>query len=108
MILVQLRDPAVQRAQTIAELLPCRDDEMANQVASAITANDGRGVLWVLDGWDELPSHLREKSLLKDMIIPPNIAPITQSSVIVTSRPVSSFELSALVSSRIEVLGPGP
>ena len=67
-ILVQLRDPAVQRAQTIADLLPCRDDEMAHQVASAITTNDGRGVLWVLDGWDELPSHLREKSLLRDMI----------------------------------------
>ena len=87
------------RAKTIADLFPCRDDEMADQVASAITANDGKGVLWILDGWDELPSHLRQKSLLRDMIIPPNRSPITQSSVIVTSRPVSSVDVNGLVSS---------
>ena len=104
-ILVQLRDPAVQRAQTIADLLPCRDDEMAHQVASAITANDGKGVLWILDGWDELPSHLRETSLLRDVIIPPKVSPIARSSVIVTSRPVSSDDLCEIASSRIEVLG---
>ena len=104
-ILVQLRDPAVQSAQSIADLIPCPDIESAQQIASVIKANLGRGILWVLDGWDELPSHLREKSFLRDMIIPPAKSPITQSSVIVTSRPISSGELSELVSSRIEVLG---
>ena len=104
-ILVQLRDPAVQSAQSIADLIPCRDKETAQQVAKAITDTDGRGILWVIDGWDELPSHLREESLLRDMITPSLHSPITQSSVIVTSRPVSSGELSELVSSRIEVLG---
>ena len=39
------------------------------------------------------------------MIVPSLLSPITQSSVIVTSRPISSGELSELVSSRIEVLG---
>ena len=104
-ILVQLRDPVVQKAQTIADLLPCPDFESAQQVAKKITSNYGRGVLWVLDGWDELPSHLREKSFLRDVIVPPKISPITKSSVIVTSRPISSGVLSELVSSRIEVLG---
>ena len=105
-ILVQLRDPAVQSAQSIADLIPCRNDEMSQQVASAITDIDGRGVLWILDGyWTALPSYLQEKSFLRDMIIPPTRFSITQSSVIVTSRPISSGELSELVSSRIEVLG---
>ena len=104
-ILLQLRDPAVQSAQTIADLLPCRDDQMAHEVAGAITANNGRGVLWVLDGWDELPMHLREKSLLRDILILPARSPVTQSSVIVTSRPISSCDLSEFISSRIEVLG---
>ena len=104
-ILVQLRDPTVQSAQSIADLIPCRDKETAQQVAGAITDIDGRGILWVLDGWDELPAHLREKSLLRDMISPSLHSPITQSSVIITSRPISSGELSELVSSRIEVLG---
>ena len=104
-ILVQLRDPAVQSAQSIADLIPCPDIESAKEVASAIKADLGTGILWVLDGWDELPAHLREKSFLRDMITPSLRSPITQSSVIVTSRPISSGELSELVSSRIEVLG---
>ena len=104
-ILVQLRDPAAQSAQSIADLIPCRNAEMAQQIVKEISDVDGKGVLWILDGWDELPSHLQEKSLLRDMITPPLHSPITLSSVIVTSRPISSGELSELVSSRIEVLG---
>ena len=92
-ILVQLRDPAVQSAKSIADLLPSRDDQMAEEVARAITASDGRGVLWVLDGFDELPSNLREKSFLRDMILPSAKSPISLSSVIVTSRPISSGDL---------------
>ena len=101
-ILVQLRD---QSAKSIADLLPCPDIEAAQQVADAIKATDGRGVLWVLDGFDELPSNLRKKSLLRDIIILSKISPISLSSVIVTSRPISSGDLCELASSRIEVLG---
>ena len=104
-ILVQLRDPVVQNAQSIADLIPCPTLESAHQVASEIEANLGRGVLWVLDGWDELPLHLQERSFLRDMITPSLHSPITQSSIIVTSRPISSDKLGELVSSRIEVLG---
>ena len=104
-ILVQLRDPAVQSAKSIADLLPCRNNEMALQLASAITDIDGRGILWVLDGWDEVPTQLQKSSLLRDIIVPSTKSPITLSSVIVTSRPISSGDLSELVTSRIEVLG---
>ena len=104
-ILVQLRDPAVQSAQAITDLMPCRDDEMARQIASTIRTNDGKDVLWILDGWDELPPHLQKQSLLRDIIIPPLRSPIAKCSVIVTSRPISSGELCKLVSARIEVLG---
>ena len=104
-ILVQLRDPAVQSAKSIADLLPCPDIETAQQVADSIKATNGRGILWILDGFDELPSHLRKKSLLRDIIILSKISPISLSSVIVTSRPISSGDLCESVSSRIEVLG---
>ena len=57
-ILVQLRDPAVQRAQTIADLLPYQDLIDAQELATELMATNGRGVLWILDGWDELPTHL--------------------------------------------------
>ena len=104
-ILVQLRDPAVQSAQAIADLLPCQDKEMSAQVARAITDIDGRGVLWILDGWDELPQSLREDSFLRNIFTRQSKSPIAQSSVIITSRPESSGILSALATSRIDLLG---
>ena len=97
-ILVQLRDPAVQRAQTIADLLPV---ENAEEISAELMAPNGRGVLWVLDGWDELPPHLQQDSIFRQLIK----RMLSECSVIVTSRPVSSGDLHPVVSSRIEVLG---
>ena len=97
-ILVQLRDPAVQRAQTIADLLPV---ENAEEIAAELVATNGRGVLWVLDGWDELLPHLQQDSVFYQLIN----RMLIECSVIVTSRPISSGDLHPVVSSRIEVLG---
>ena len=97
-ILVQLRDPAVQRAQTIADLLPAEKPE---EIATELIATNGRGVLWVLDGWDELPPHLQQDSIFRKLIK----RMLSECSVIVTSRPISSGDLHPVVSSRIEVLG---
>ena len=67
-ILVQLRDPAVQRAKSIADLLPCQDVAVAQEYASEIIATNGRGILWVLDGWDELPPHLQQDSIFRSLL----------------------------------------
>ena len=106
-ILVQLRDPKVQSAQSIADLLPCEDHAMAERAATEITAVKGSGVLWILDGWDELPPHLKKKSIISALIRPTlhQENPLSKTAVIVTSRPVSSGDLCPVVSSRIEVLG---
>ena len=69
-ILVQLRDPAVQRAQTIADLLPV---ENAEEIAAELIATNGRGVLWILDGWDELPPHLQQDSIFRKLL-PPKVS----------------------------------
>ena len=69
-ILVQLRDPAVRRAQTIADLLPV---ENAEEITAEIIATNGRGVLWVLDGWDELPPHLQQDSIFRKLL-PPKVS----------------------------------
>ena len=106
-ILVQLRDPKVQSAQSIANLLPCESDAMAEQAAMEITAVKGNGVLWILDGFDELPLHMQKESFISALISPrlhqPN--PLSKSTIAITSRPVSSGDLCSMVSSRIEVLG---
>ena len=106
-ILVQLRDPKVQSAQTISELLPTKDVAMADRAAREIIANEGSGVLWILDGFDELPSHLQNDSIISTLIKPKlhQENPLSKTAVIITSRPISSGDLCPLVSSRIEVLG---
>ncbi len=104
-ILVQLRDPEVQAATRLADLLPARDDAMAESVASQITSCEGEKVLFVLDGWDELPGNLRTKSLYRQLIDSWKKAFLHKSAVIVTSRPIWSRELHKLVSSRVEIVG---
>ena len=107
-VLVQLRDPKVQSAQTITDLLPCENRALAKQAAEEILAERGSGVLWILDGWDELPSHLRDTGSFLSSLVQPQFYqenPLSETAVIVTSRPISSGDLCPLVSSRIEVLG---
>ena len=106
-VLLRLRDPLIGKAKTVADLLPCVDEAMANEAETAIKAQYGAGVLWVLDGWDELPSDLPSDSIINKLIQPRMFkeSPLVKSSVIIASRPASSAELHPLVSSRVEVLG---
>ena len=106
-VLVRLRDPLIGKAKTVADLLPCVDKAMANEAETAIKAQYGAGVLWVLDGWDELPSDLHSDTIINKLIQPRMFqeSPLVKSSVIIASRPSSSAELHPLVSSRVEVLG---
>ena len=104
-IVVQLRDPAVQCAKTIADLLPCTDKSMAKKTAAEIAASQGEDILWILDGWDELPVTLQKRSLFKDLIFPPTKSPVSKSTVVVSSRPISATDLHRCISNRIEILG---
>lgn len=51
--------PSSARAQTVADLLSIENVSAAQSVATELMATNGRGVLWILDGWDELPTHLQ-------------------------------------------------
>ena len=129
-ILVQLGDPAVQRAQSISDLLPCQDVAVARKLAAELEATKGRGVLWILDGWDELPPQLRQDSIFCQLMPPKpsnkhqtlvpqtkesqspiiqtehySLGMLCESSFIITSRPISSGDLHPVVSSRIELVG---
>ena len=106
-ILIQLRNPAIQNAKCVAEILPKCGSKMSQQAAGKICGNCGEGVLFILDGWDELPKHLRDQSLFRRLIQPQYSEefPLHKSAVIITSRPVSSGDLHPIVSSRIELVG---
>ena len=106
-VFVQLRDPKVQSAKAVADILPVPSQSMGTAVASLLTGDGrwGKGVLLVLDGWDELQPDCPAHSLLMQLVQIPDYLNMDGSSLIITSRPVSSSELQCFASSRVEVLG---
>lgn len=67
-ILVRLREVEVHNAKSIADLLPQRRcTNMARDVEKKIIACDGKGVLFIFDGWDELPAKSQGYSIIKDI-----------------------------------------
>ena len=107
-VLVQLRDLAVRDTRDIADLLPCTDDALANEVVSEIKSRRGEGVLFVMDGWDELSPGSPQESVLQQLVQPSLTNPLPKSAVIITCRSESSAQLHAVASSRIEAMGLTP
>ena len=101
-ILVKLRDPIVRRATKLAHLLPQRDESMALELEIEITSRDGSCILFIFDGWDELPSNVPGYELIKQIL---EKNKLHKCSVIITSRPISSANLYKLVNIRIEIIG---
>ena len=99
-ILVRLRE--IANAKSLAELLPQRNKEMGCKIEDTITASDGENVLFILDGWDELPSKAPAYSFILDLV---NGNKLQKCSIIITSRPTSSAILHTLVHLQIEILG---
>ena len=106
-VFVQLRDLGLQSARTVAEILPTVHADMARDIAALLASSRrcGERVLFVLDGWDELQPDYPLHSLLMQLIEEPTRLNMHFSSLIITSRPVTSGELQCYASSRVEVLG---
>ena len=107
-VLLRLREEGVQSATDISDLFPCGDDPgLSSLVAQEVKRENGNGVLFVFDGFDEFPSELQEKSLVMDIISGSKYLP--KATVLVTSRPSASAQLQALlqtgIGKRIEVVG---
>ena len=58
LVLAYLRDEAIQKASTLADILPAYNPEISPSIASHLQAINGRNVLFVFDGWDEFPPNL--------------------------------------------------
>ena len=80
------------------------DEEDVSTLSQYITANKGKDILFIMDGYDEFPEKLQKKSLVADII---NGKTLPQSSFIITSRPRASAPLHDKIDRRIEVSGFG-
>ena len=93
-VLAYLRDQAIQNA-TIPWLTFYLSNtlEESQVVATCIQATRGLNVLFIFDGWDEFPSNLQTNSLVSTIIRQPWELSLHQSTILITSRPVSSGNL---------------
>ena len=105
-ILLRLREKRVQNISDVSSLFYEYDREDRVSVVEKIKNSQGRAVLFVLDGFDELPKLLQRESVLVDLLRK-RILP--QSTVVVTSRPSAMDRLLTIsepvIEKRIEILG---
>ena len=107
-LLVCLRDPAVQQMSLIDDLLQsfCKRDRRATKIASAcsdyLSENNGEDLAFLFDGYDEYPEMLRKDSLIADIL---KRKELPHCSLIVSSRPHASVRLREQATVRVDILG---
>ena len=107
-LLVCLRDPAVQQMSLIDDLIQsfCRRDRRATDTASAysdyLSENNGEDLALLFDGYDEYPERLRQDSLIADILAREELP---RCGLIVSSRPHASVSLREQATVRVDILG---
>ena len=104
-LFVQLREPAIQSAKSLEDLLPAESLNMKKEVVSAIQYCNGRKVLIILDSWDEFTPGLSKPSVIQNLICKPTVLKMQFSALIITSRPIATAKLQRFISRRIEIVG---
>ena len=107
-LLVCLRDPAVQQMSLIDDLLQsfCKRNRRSSEIASAcsdyLSENNGKDLALLLDGYDEYPERLREDSLIADIL---KRKELPCCGLVVSSRPHASISLREQATVRVDILG---
>jgi len=104
-ILLRLRDPRIADMENITELIyhSIGDTDFAFEASHEIESCEGEGVLLVLEGWDELPDDIQNKSLFANII---SKKVFKKASVLITSRPSSIGSIKKIhVTRNIVILG---
>ena len=82
-ILLPLRDPEIQEAKSISDLLLILDDEMRESIFKEIVKNNGERICFILEGYDELPDKcINQFSLFSKLK-----QKLTRCTIVCTSRP---------------------
>ena len=107
-LLLCLRDPAVQQMSLIDDLLQpfCKRDRRAIEISPSccdyLSENDGEDLVLLLDGYDEYPEMLRKDSLIADIL---NREVLPHCGLIISSRPHASVSLRDQATVRVDILG---
>lgn len=105
-ILLRLREEEVQHIRGVGDLFYSYECENKRSLVDQVIQSQGEGILFVLDGFDELPEALQMQGYLLKLI---NGLILPESTVLLTSRPSATAKLLLSCRSRIqrhvEILG---
>lgn len=108
LILVFLREPAVQQMKSLDELLQlfCKGDKNAAEIVSPsndyLLDNGGKDIAFLFDGLDEFPKDLQQDSLVMEII---NREVLPLCGLVVSSRPYVSEKLQTEAALTVDILG---
>ena len=102
-VLLRLREVKVQSISNMSQLFCQYESEDKKCLVEEVAKSQGRDMLFILDGFDELPKTLLKESFLLDLI---RGRVLPASTVLVTSRPSATAELrTSCQPKHIEILG---
>ena len=99
-ILLPLRDPEIQAANNIGDLLLVENKNEREMLYDEITASEGDKVCFIFEGYDELPEQLRKAPVFAKLK-----EKLPKCTLMYTSRPEASNQLRHVASQRIEIRG---
>ena len=103
LLLIYLRDPRLREIKEIKELLQLfTSAKIAVDIADYLQDCNGSGMAFVVDGFDEYPTFLQQRSFIVDII---KGEMLHKAMVVVTSRPIATVFLHDQVDRRIDILG---
>ena len=99
-ILLPLRDPEIQTANNIGDLLLVENKNEREVLYDEITASGGDKVCFIFEGYDELPEQLRNAPVFAKLK-----EKLPKCTLIYTSRPEACNQLRHVACQRIEIRG---
>ena len=89
-VIIKLRDQRTRTAQTINDLLYHPDPKLFQAVTELVEKN-GKGLLLILDGYDELTTKQRESGSVIQWLMSREL--LCRATLMVTSRPLATRTL---------------
>ena len=86
-VLLKMRDRSIQKATDISDLFKHPDPELRTAVCKDVLERNGKSTLILLEGYDELPPDLQERSIFSALI---EGKELPKATILVTSRTSSS------------------
>ena len=99
-ILLPLRDPEIQAAINIGDLLLVENKNEREALYHEITASQGDKICFIFEGYDELPEQLRKVPVFAKLK-----EKLPKCTLVYTSRPEACNQLRHVASQRIEIRG---